>query len=232
MPRDRDGSYEPLVVRKYETVESEVEERIMAISAKGLTTRDIAQYMRDIYGVEVSSTMVSRITDKVMPLVRERQNRPLENVYLAVYLDGMFYKVREGGKIVKKCVYIALGITQSGIKEILGIWTADTEGAKFWMGVCNELKNRGVEDLFIACVDGLKGFGDAIRAIFSDVQVQRCVVHMIRNPTKYIPHRHKKAFCASLRRVPESLGRKLGRTQPHVRLPRANSPHYLHHKHD
>jgi len=186
VPRDRNGDFEPVAVKKYETVESGMEEKIISMYAKGMTTRDINAHMQDIYGVDVSSAMISSITDKVQPLVHEWQVRPLNAVYPIVYLDGIFFKVRSEGKIVTKCSYTILGITQDGMKELLGIWLAESEGAKFWLQVLNELKNRGVHDILIACVDGLAGFPDAIKAVFPDAEVQQCIVHQVRNTIKYL----------------------------------------------
>lgn len=201
VPRDRNGEFELTAVKKYETIDNDVEEKIISMYAKGMTTRDIHDHMKDIYGVEVSSTMVSAITDKVLPLVREWQERSLSSLYPVVYLDGLHFKVRDEGKIVNKCGYTALGINTEGIKEIIGIWIGETEGAKFWLGILNELKNRGVEDILIYCTDGLTGFADAIEAAFPKTDTQRCVVHQIRNTMKYIPHKHRDKFCADLRDI-------------------------------
>ena len=201
VPRDRNGSFEPLAVKKYETIDSGVEEKIVSMYAKGMTTRDINAHMQDIYGVDISSSMVSAITDKVMPLVHEWQVRPLAAVYPIVYLDGIFFKVRSEGKIVTKCSYTILGVTQDGMKELLGIWLNESEGAKFWVTVLNELKNRGVQDILIACIDGLAGFPDAIKAVFPEASVQQCIVHQVRNTIKYVPHKDKKRFCADLRKI-------------------------------
>ncbi len=201
VPRARNGDFEPVAVKKYETVESGVEEKIISMYAKGMTTRDINTHMQDIYGVDVSSSMISSITDKVQPLVHEWQVRPLNTVYPIVYLDGIFFKVRSEGKIMTKCSYTILGVTQDGMKELLGIWIAESEGAKFWLQVLNELKNRGVQDILIACIDGLAGFPDAIKAVFPEAQVQQCIVHQVRNTMKYVPHKYKKQFCADLKKI-------------------------------
>src|SRR5882724_1046742 len=201
IPRDRSGTFEPIAVRKYETVDNDVEERIISMYAKGMTTRDIERHMQDLYGVEVSAGMVSTITDKVMPLVQEWQSRPLASHYVLVYLDGIHFKVRDTGRIVNKCSYTILGITAEGKREILGLWINDTEGAKFWLEVLSEIKNRGVEDILIASVDGLTGFSDAIHTAFPNAEVQQCIVHQIRNTVKYVPHKHKQQFCKDLRAV-------------------------------
>lgn len=201
IPRDRAGTFEPLAIRKYETVESEVEEKIISMYALGLTTRDIEAHMKDIYGVDVSPAMVSMITDKVLPLIDDWQNRPLSRQYVVVYLDGVHFKVRDNGKITNKCSYTVLGINTEGYKEILGLWVAPTEGAKFWMQVLTELKNRGVEDILISCMDDLSGFSEAVKAVFPKTDIQKCIVHQIRNSMKYIPHKHKEKFCSDLRKI-------------------------------
>jgi len=201
VPRDRNSTFDPLAVKRYETMESDVEERIVSMYAKGLTTRDIASHMRDIYGIEVSSTMISTITDKVLPIVTEWQHRPLSATYALLSLDGIYFKVRDSGRIVNRSAYVALGTDLDGMRDILGIWVGETEGAKFWMQVLTELKNRGVEDVLIASIDGLTGFSDAIHAVFPEADVQQCIVHQVRNTMKYVPHKHKKAFVADLRRI-------------------------------
>lgn len=201
VPRDRNSTFAPLAVKRYETVESDVEERIVSMYAKGLTTRDIADHMRDIYGIEVSSTMISTITDKVLPLVTEWQNRPLATRYALLSLDGIYFKVRDNGRIVNRSAYVVLGTDMEGMKDILGIWIGETEGAKFWMQVLTELKNRGVDDILIASIDGLSGFSDAIHAVFPETDIQRCIVHQVRNTMKYVPHKHKKVFVTDLKSV-------------------------------
>lgn len=202
IPRDRNGTFEPIVVKKYENTESEVEERIIAMYAKGLSTRDIEEYMKDIYGINtLSPETISEITNKVIPHIHEWQTRPLQSIYPICYLDGIHFKVRDGGKIVSKCAYIILGINLIGHKEILGIWIGENEGAKFWMQILNEIKNRSVENILIACIDGLKGFKEAIKAVYPETEVQECIVHMIRNTIKYIPHVDKKSFCTDLRKI-------------------------------
>lgn len=201
VPRDRKGEFEPVAVRKYETVESDIEERIVSMYAKGLSTRDIHEHMRQIYGVEISADLVSSITDKVMPLVKEWQTRPLSAVYPITYLDAVHFKVRESGKIISKAAYIILGINLEGMKEILGIWVGENEGAKHWLNVLNEIKLRGVSDIFIACIDGLSGFPEAIREVFPQTEIQRCLVHQIRNTVKYINYKDRKKFCADLKNI-------------------------------
>jgi putative transposase len=201
VPRDRKSDFDPLVVRKYETVESDVEDRIISMYAKGLTTRDIKAHMQDIYGVEISPGMVSSITDKVVPLIEEWQSRPLAPVYPFVYLDGMYCKVRDNGRIVNRTAYVVLGIHTDGLKDILGIWIGTSESAKFWMGILTELRNRGVSDILIASIDGLAGFSEALKAVYPQTDIQQCIVHQVRNALKYIPHKHKKAFMNDLRSI-------------------------------
>jgi len=210
IPRDRNGAFDPKVVPKYATVQSDVEEKIISMYAKGMTTRDINAHMADIYGVDISAAMVSSITDKILPLVHEWQTRPLSVLYPILYLDGVHFKVRQDGRIVTKCAYIILGITDAGMKEILGIWINESEGAKFWMQILNEIKSRGVQDILIACTDGLTGFDEAIHAIFPDAQVQQCIVHQVRNTLKFIPHKHRKAMAEGLRDIYTSPSEEAG----------------------
>jgi transposase-like protein len=202
VPRDRKGDFEPKVVKKYQTTTSDIEQRIISMYGKGMTTRDIHEHMKEIYGVEVSSGMVSSITDKVIPLIQEWQNRPLCPMYAVVYLDGIHFKVHESGKIVNKCGYTALAIDDEGRKELLGIWIyGGGEGSKFWLQVLSEIKNRGTDDILICCVDGLKGFSDAIATIYPNTVIQQCIIHQVRHTMKYVPHKHKDKFCADLRTI-------------------------------
>lgn len=210
VPRDRNGTFDPIAVKKYETVESGLEEKIISMYAKGMTTRDINAHMCDIYGIDVSATMVSAITDKVMPLIEEWQSRPLESVYPIVYLDGIHFKVRDSGRIITKCAYTVLGVNVSGYKELFGLWISENEGAKFWMSVLSEIKNRGVSDILIACIDGLSGFSEAIKAVFPNTEIQQCIIHQVRNTIKYIPHKHKKKFCGDLRTIYTAPDEKAG----------------------
>ena len=185
----------------YDITGNETDAMVIDLYAKGLTTRDIANHLKAHHGVELSQPAISGITDKVFPLVKEWQSRPLSSCYPILYLDGMHFKVRDAGKIVSKCAYIALGVTVFGQKEVLGIWVSETEGAKFWLGVLNDLKNRGVDDVLIACVDGLKGFPEAIKAIYPQADVQVCIVHQIRHTVMFIPHKDKEKFCLDLKSV-------------------------------
>jgi len=192
---------------------SELEEKVIALYAKGLTTRDIANYLKEHHGTEVSQATISNTTDKVYPLVKEWQARPLSSVYALVYLDGLRFKVREAGKIVNKCAYIILGVSGQGQKEVLGIWIAETESAKFWMQILNELKNRGVDDILIACIDGLRGFPEAIKAIYPDAEIQHCIVHQIRHTIKFMPHKDREAFCEDLKAVYTAATEEAGREE-------------------
>lgn len=195
----------------YDVVSSDNEAMVISLYAKGLTTRDISRYMKAHHGMELSQPAVSGITDKVFPLVKEWQSRPLSACYPILYLDGIHYKVREAGKIASKVAYIALGISPYGAKEVLGIWVSETEGAKFWMHVLNDLRNRGVEDVLIACVDGLKGFPEAIKEIFPRAEVQICIAHQIRHTIKFVPHHHREAFCKDLKSVYTAADADMGR---------------------
>lgn len=197
--------------RKYETIDDAMEEKVIALYAKGMTTRDVQGYMQDMYRVQLAPETVSSITDKIQPLVKEWQVRPLARMYPILYLDGLHFKVRDAGKIVNKCAYIMLGVSDEGLKEVLGIWIGATEGAKFWLQVLTEIKNRGVEDVLICCIDGLKGFSDAIQTIFPEATIQQCIVHQIRHTMKYVPHRHKKEFCDDLRKIYTAATEEAGR---------------------
>lgn len=185
----------------YDVLANDNEAMVVDLYAKGMTTRDIATYMRVHHGLDLSQPAVSSITDKVYPLVKEWQSRPLASSYPIIYLDGLRFKVRDSGKVSPRVAYIAMGISNYGEKEVLGIWTSDTEGAKFWMSVLTDLKNRGVEDVFIACVDGLKGFPDAIKAVFPLADVQVCIAHQIRHTVMFLPHKDRKLFCDDLKTV-------------------------------
>lgn len=205
IPRDRNAEFEPQIVKKYETTANALEEQIISMYAKGMSTRDIEEQMRDIYGIDVSPTLVSRITDKIMPQVAEWQSRPLDAIYPIVFLDAIHFKVRKDNRIVNKAAYSVLGITMAGQKEILGIWIGEHESASFWLGVCNELKSRGVSDILIVCKDGLSGFSEAIRTVFPQTEIQLCVIHQIRNSLKYVSYKEQKALMADLKAVYQAL---------------------------
>lgn len=205
IPRDRNGEFEPKIIKKYETTSNQIEEQIIAMYAKGMSTRDIEDHMRDIYGIDVSPSMVSKITDKILPLVAEWQSRPLDRVYPIVYLDAIHFKVRRDNRIINKAAYSVLGINMAGIKDILGIWIGETESASFWLGVCNDLKNRGVEDILIACKDGLSGFSEAINTAFPKAEIQLCIIHQIRNSLKYVSYKQQKELLKDLKRIYQAL---------------------------
>ena len=202
VPRDRKGEFEPQLLKKNQTsVSQDIEEKILSMYAKGMTTGDIETHIQDIYGIEVSDTTISRITDKILPIAREWQQRPLEAVYAVVFLDAIHYHVRSEGQIVKKAVYIALGINLDGKKDVLGMWVGENESAKYWTTVLNGLKNRGVEDIFIACTDNLTGFSAAIGAVFPKTEIQNCIIHQLRNSSKYVSYKDIKELMADLRSV-------------------------------
>ena len=202
VPRDRKGEFEPQLLKKNQTsVSQDIEEKILSMYAKGMTTGDIEAHIQDIYGIEVSDTTISRITDKILPIAKEWQQRPLEAVYAVAFLDAIHYHVRSEGQIVKKAVYIALGINLDGKKDVLGMWVGENESAKYWTTVLNGLKNRGVEDIFIACTDNLTGFSAAIEAVFPKTEIQNCIIHQLRNSSKYVSYKDIKALMADLRSV-------------------------------
>ena len=201
VPRDRKAEFEPQIVKKYETVCNELDKKIISLYAKGMSTRDIQAEVEDLYGITLSPSMISKITDKVIATATEWQNRMLDEIYPIVYLDAMYFKVRSNGKIVNKAVYICLGYTLEGYKDILGIWVDEAEGAKFWLSICNDLKNRGVKKILIACMDGLKGLPQVIKTVFPTVDIQTCIVHQIRNSIKYIASKDKKTFMKDLKEV-------------------------------
>ena len=213
IPRDRKAEFEPKIVKKYETVCNELDKKIISLYAKGMTTSDIQAEIEDLYGITISPSMVSRITDKVLASAAEWQNRMLDSIYPIVYLDAMYFKVRSNGKIINKAVYICMGYDMNGYKDILGIWVDEAEGAKFWLGICNDLKNRGVKEILIACMDGLKGLPQAIKTVFPSVNIQTCIVHQIRNSIKYIASKDKKAFMKDLKEVYKATTEELALAQ-------------------
>jgi len=201
VPRDRNGEFEPQLIEKYQTKSNDIERQVIAMYAKGMSTRDIEDHLRDIYGIDISPALVSRITDKILPQMTEWQSRQLDAVYAVAFLDGIVFKVKKDAKVINKCVYSVLGITLEGKKEILGIWVTENESASFWAAVCNELKNRGVQDILISCHDNLKGFSGAINSVFPKTEQQLCIIHQIRNSTKYVSYKHLKAIIADLKRI-------------------------------
>lgn len=201
VPRDRDSSFEPIILPKGQSRFTGFDDKIIALYARGMTTRDIQAHLEEIYGVEVSPTLISQVTRAVQEEITLWQNRPLDEVYPIVYLDAIRVKVRQDNRVINKAVYLAVGVNIDGLKEVLGMWTAETEGAKFWLQVVTELKNRGVKDIFIACVDGLKGFPEAIETIYPDTQIQLCLVHMVSHSLRYVTWKQRKEVAADLKAI-------------------------------
>ena len=201
IPRDRNGEYDPKILPKNSRSVEGLEDKILSLYAAGLSTRDIHEQIQELYGVEVSAETVSRVTDRVLPLIQDWQTRPLDEVYPFVFLDAIHYKVREDKQIVSKAAYVVLGVNQDGYKEILGIWVGHAESSKFWLCILNELKNRGVRNVLIFCVDGLNGFKEAITATFPQSRVQRCIIHQIRSSTRYVSYKDIKVFVSDLKTI-------------------------------
>lgn len=202
IPRDRRGEFEPRLIPKHQnTLTQDIEAKIISMYAKGMTTGDIENHIRDLYGIEMSDSTISRVTEKILPIAKEWQSRPLEEVYAVVFMDAIHYHVRSEGQIVKKAVYIAIGIQMDGTRDVLGIWIGENESAKFWLTVMNGLRNRGVSDILIASVDGLTGFPEAIASVFPKTEIQRCVIHQIRNSTKFVSYKDIKPLMADLKKV-------------------------------
>ncbi len=207
-PRDRTASFEPQIIRKRETILAEsLESKIISMYGHGMSLRDISTHIKDMYDTEISATTLSSITDKVIPLVKEWQARPLEPLYCIIWLDAMFYKVKEEGKVVNRCVYNILGINTEGRKELLGMYVSESEGANFWLGVLANLQQRGVSDILIACIDNLKGFAEAIATIFPTTAVQTCIVHQVRNSIRYVASKDQKSFMADLKPVYQAVSK-------------------------
>ena len=201
VPRDRQSSFEPKIIPKGQTRFDGFDDKILSLYARGMTTRQIQRHLEEIYKVEVSPSLISSVTDAVMDEVRAWQNRPLGRVYPIVYLDCIMVKIRDSAHILNKAVYLAIGINLEGVKEVLGLWIAQSEGAKFWLGVVTELRNRGVADIFIACVDGLKGLPEAIETVFPQTEVQLCVVHLLRQSLNYVGWKQRKEVAADLKLI-------------------------------
>ena len=200
-PRDRDGSFEPKLVKKGQTRFTSMDDKILFLYAQGMTTREIVKTFKELYGADASPSLISKVTDAVIDEVTEWQSRPLDPVYPIVYLDCIVLKIRQDKQVINKSIYLALGVNMEGHKELLGMWLSENEGAKFWLNVLTELQNRGVKDILIACVDGLKGFPDAINTAFPETQIQLCIVHMVRNSVKYVPWKAYKPVTADLKRI-------------------------------
>lgn len=201
IPRDRNSEFEPQLIPKGSRMSDKLEESIISMYSRGMTTSDISSHVKEIYGVDVSEGTISNVTNRIIEHVKEWQNRSLESVYFTVWMDGIVLKVKQNGKYINKCIYLVIGLKNDGLKEVLGMWMAETESASFWMGVLTDLKARGVEDILIACTDNLKGFTDAIKGVFPDTVTQLCIVHQIRNSCKYVVWKDRKPFCADLRAV-------------------------------
>ncbi len=204
-PRDRNGEFDPVFLTKYQTRLGTLDAQILALYAKGLSTRETAAVLQDMYGTEISAALISQVTESVHEQVIEWQNRPLDAIYPILYLDCIFVKVRQDKQVINKAIYLALGVNMQGRKELLGLWMSETEGAKFWLGVLTELKNRGVKDVLVACVDGLKGFPEAIATVFPKTQVQLCIVHMVRNSLAFVAWKDRKEVATDLKAIYHSI---------------------------
>ena len=200
-PRDRNGTFEPQIIEKHQTRFTGFDKNILSLYSRGLSTREIQQHLEEIYGVEVTASLISSVTDEVLDEIKTWQNRQLDEVYPIMYLDAIQFKVRDNGHVKNKAIYLAIGVTIEGYKEVLGLWIAQTEGAKFWLQVVTELKNRGVRDIFIACVDGLKGFPEAIESVFPQSEMQLCIVHLVRHSLNYVGWKQRKEVAADLKLI-------------------------------
>ncbi len=207
MPRDRNGDFDPLLIPKGQRMSDKLEESIIGMYSRGMTTSDISEQVKEAYGVDVSEGTISNVTNRIIEHVKEWQQRPLEKVYFTVWMDAIALKVKQNGKYVSKCIYLVIGLKNDGLKEVLGMWMADTESASFRMSVLTDLKARGVEDILIACTDNLKGFADAIKGVFPDTITQLCIVHQIRNSCKYVVWKDRKLFCLDLKDVYATINR-------------------------
>lgn len=201
VPRDRNGEFEPMIVKKHQSNVTGIEDQIIAMYAKGVSTRDIQDHLSNLYGIEVSPTMISNVTNKLIPLIKEWQNRPLQGVYAVVFMDAIHFKVKQDGAIVNKAAYMVIGIDLDGNKDVLGMWIGENESSKFWLSVLNDLRNRGVGDILITCVDNLTGFSQAISACFPKTEIQKCVIHQIRNSTRYVSYKDLKKVTADLKPI-------------------------------
>lgn len=214
VPRDRDSSFEPQIIKKRQTtLTASLDNKILALYGLGMSYQDIADHVQELYGMETSPATISTITDKLIPVLMEWRGRPLEAVYPVIFLDGMYFKARDNGKVVTKVLYNILGVNQYGYKEILGFYVADSEGANFWLGVLNDLKQRGVQDILIACIDGLTGFPQAIQAAFPNTEIQLCVVHQIRHSLRYVASKNQKEFLSDLKKVYQASSKELAEHQ-------------------
>ena len=209
IPRDRNGEFEPIVIPKGQTISDKIEDAIIGMYSRGMSTSDVCHQVEEIYGLTISEMTVSNITERIVESAKEWQQRALEPVYFAVWMDGIVLKIREDGKVINKCVYIVIGLTPEGKKEVLGFWIEKTESASFWMTVLTDLKARGVEDILIACTDNLKGFTQAIKGVFPDTVTQLCIVHQIRNSCKFVVYKDRKEFCQDLKKIYTAINRQI-----------------------
>lgn len=209
IPRDRNGEFEPHIIPKGETISGKIEDAILGMYSRGMTTSDVRHQVEDIYGLEISETTVSNITERIMVSAKEWQQRTLETVYYAVWMDGIMLKIRDEGKVINKCVYVVIGLKPDGLKEVLGFWIEKTESAAFWMSVLTDLKARGVEDILIACTDNLKGFTQAIKAVFPEAVTQLCIIHQIRNSCKFVVCKDRQNFCNDLKKVYTAINKEI-----------------------
>lgn len=210
IPRDRNGEFEPQIVGKHQTRLAGLDSKVIALYARGMTTRDIQSQLEEMYGVEISPALISNVTNSVLEDVKAWQNRPLDAVYPIVWFDALQVKIRHESRVISKSIYLALGVNIEGQKELLGIWVSPNEGAKFWLSIFTELGNRGIKDILIACVDGLTGIDEALVAAFPEVTVQTCIVHMVRNSTKFVSYKDRKAICADLKEIYQATSEERG----------------------
>lgn len=201
IPRDRNATFDPVIIEKHNRDISDIDNKIINLYARGMSTRDISESMKDIYGVDVSAPMISKITDKIIPKALEWQNRALQTIYPLVFIDCVHFNVKSENMVTKKAAYVVLGVTEDGYKEVLGIWIGENETAKFWLSVLTDLKNRGVKDILMICSDGLTGIKQAIESVYPNTVQQRCIVHLIRNSCKYLSYKDRKEFCHDLKTV-------------------------------
>lgn len=195
------GEFEPVVVQRHQKNVTGIEDQIIALYAKGVSTREIQDHLENLYGIEVSPTLISNVTNKIVPLIKEWQNRPLQGVYAVVYMNAIHFKVKQDGAIVNKAAYMVIGIDLDGNKDVLGMWIGENESSKFWLSVLNDLRNRGVQDILIICVDNLSGFSEAIAACYPKTEIQKCIIHQIRNSTRYVSYKDLKKVTADLKPV-------------------------------
>jgi transposase-like protein len=208
IPRDRNGEFEPQLIPKGQRMSDKLEESIIGMYSRGMTTSDISQQVKEVYGVDVSEGTISNVTNRILEHIRDWQNRPLEPVYFTVWMDGIVLKVKQNGKFINKCIYLVIGLKNDGLKEVLGMWMAETESAAFWLSVLTDMKARGLEDILIACTDNLKGFTEAIKGVFPQTVTQLCIVHQIRNSCRFVAWKDRKTFCADLKTIYGAVNRE------------------------